>query len=183
MKKGIFVAVAFAMTALTANAQRRFTLKQCIDTAIANNITVLQSSFQAERDAANYKQSKYNRLPEVSANLNYGGSRGRSIDPFTNQFVDQAFSNSNSFVNASLPLFTGGQIKNTIDQNKEILNASQMDLQQAKDNLTINVIAAYLAVLNNENQLAVAKNQQEVSGKQVERLQIVFKEGATAPYT
>jgi outer membrane protein len=182
MKKGIFVVVVFSLIGITATAQRKFTLKQCIDTAIANNLTVLQSSFQAERDAANYKQSKYNRLPDLGASFNYGGSRGRSIDPFTNQFVDQAFSNSNSFVSASLPLFAGGQIKNTIDQNKEILNASQMDLQQAKDNLTINVIAAYLSVLNNEDQLAVANNQQEVSGKQVERLQIVFKEGATAPF-
>lgn len=167
----------------TTQAQRSFTLKQCIDTAIANNLNVKQSAYQAERDAANYKQSKYNRLPDLNANINYGGSRGRSIDPFTNQFVDQAFSNSNSLVSASLPLFTGGQIKNTIDQNSDTYNASRMDLQQARDNLTINVIAAYLAVLNNEDQLKVAHAQIEVSGKQVDRLQIVSREGAVAPYT
>jgi outer membrane protein len=179
-----FLLIAAAMlVGIHLMAQRVFTLKQCIDTAIANNINVKQSSFQADRDAANYKQSKYNRLPDVNASFNYGGSRGRSIDPFTNQFVDQAFNNSNSQVNASLPLFTGGQMTNTIQQNRAILDASNMDLQQAKDNLTINVIAAYLSVLNNEDQLKVAEGQREVSGKQVDRLQIVFKEGAVAPYT
>jgi outer membrane protein len=38
-------------------------------------------------------------------------------------------------------------------------------------------------VLNSEDQLDVAKKQEEVSGKQVERLEIVFKEGAAAAYT
>ncbi|HSC54509.1 MAG TPA: TolC family protein [Phnomibacter sp.] len=166
-----------------ALAQKTWTLKQCIDTAIANNITIQQSSFQVERDAASLKQSKANRLPDVNGVFNFGGSRGRSIDPFTNSFVDQAFNNSYTQLNATLPIYSGGQIQQTIAQNKELLNASKMDLQQAKDNITLNVIAAYLAILNNEDQLVVSKNQEEVAAKQVERLQIVAGEGAVAPYT
>jgi outer membrane protein len=56
-----------------------------------------------------------------------------------------------------------------------------MDWQQAKDNLTINIILAYLLVLNNEDILAQAKNQATFSNKQVERLDILDKQGAIAP--
>lgn len=182
-RTGFSTLIAMLLLAFSGFAQQSITLRQCIDTAIANHITVKLTALQIERDAADLKQSKFNRVPEINAGFNIGGSRGRSIDPFTNSFVDQAFNNSNSQLNASLPLFSGGQIANTILQNKETLNASTMDWQQAKDNLTINVIGAYLAVLNNEDQLDISQSQEMTSGMQVERLKIVAKEGATAPYT
>jgi outer membrane protein len=56
--------------------------------------------------------------------------------------------------------------------------AGKMDLQQAKDQVTINVITAYLLVLNNTELLNQVKNQLDVSKKQVERLNILEKEGA-----
>jgi len=56
-----------------------------------------------------------------------------------------------------------------------------MDWQQVKDNLTINIILAYLQVLSNEDQLEQAKNQTLLSTKQVERLNILDKEGAIKP--
>ena len=54
--------------------------------------------------------------------------------------------------------------------------------QQAKDNLTLNVILAYLQVLNNEDVLEIAKGQLEVTKKQLERTGILVKEGAAANY-
>jgi outer membrane protein len=53
-----------------------------------------------------------------------------------------------------------------------------MDFQQAKDQVTINVITAYLVVLDNTELLNQVKNQLLVSKKQVERLEILEKEGA-----
>ncbi len=165
-----------------AIAQPVYTLQQCIEAAIANNINVQQSAFQLQRDEATLQQSKANRLPDVNAAFNFGGNRGRSIDPFTNGFVNQAFTNSNANLFASLPLYNGGQISNLIHQNQETLLASEMDLQQNKDNITIQVIAAYLMVLSNEDLLVITRSQEAVSAKLVERLQIVAAEGATAPY-
>ena len=56
-----------------------------------------------------------------------------------------------------------------------------MEWQQEKDNLTINIILAYLQVLSNADQLEQAKNQLGLTGKQVERLDILNKEGAVRP--
>jgi len=56
-----------------------------------------------------------------------------------------------------------------------------MDWQQAKDNATINVILAYLQVLSNEDLLTQAENQADYSQKQVDRLEILNKQGAIPP--
>ena len=56
-----------------------------------------------------------------------------------------------------------------------------MELQQSKDNVTINIILAYLSVLSDEDILASSRNQGIVTGKQVERLDILNKAGAIPP--
>jgi outer membrane protein len=56
-----------------------------------------------------------------------------------------------------------------------------MDVQQAKDNLTLNVILAYLQVLSNEDLLNQSVNQVTLTQKQVDRLAILDKQGAVIP--
>ena len=80
-----------------------------------------------------------------------------------------------------LVLFNGFAIQNFIKQNSLTYQASKMDWQQEKDNLTINIILAYLQVLSNADQLAQAKNQASLSAQQVERLEVLNKEGAIRP--
>ena len=59
--------------------------------------------------------------------------------------------------------------------------AASMDWQQEKDNLTITIILAYLQVLSNADQLITARNQADLTAQQVERLEILNKEGAIKP--
>lgn len=162
-------------------AQKIFTLKQCVDTAIANNLLVKQSDLQMQNASINYKQAKDNRLPDVAANLNHGLNQGRSIDPFTNSYVSQNITYGNYNLSADLTLFNGLRIKNFIKQNSLGYEASKMELQAVKDNLTLNIILAYLQILNNEDQLAQSRNQVALSKKQVERLVVLNKEGSIIP--
>src|SRR5690606_17676380 len=60
-------------------------------------------------------------------------------------------------------------------------DASKMDLQQAKDNLELAVILAYLQVLSNEDQVELAQKQVEVTQVQVDRLIKLNEEGAISP--
>src|SRR5258706_2518410 len=56
-----------------------------------------------------------------------------------------------------------------------------MDWQQAKDNITINTILAYLQVLTNEDLLVQSRSQVVVSKNDIDRLDILNKEGAIQP--
>ncbi|WP_462276602.1 TolC family protein [Ferruginibacter sp.] len=160
-----------------------YNLKSCIDMALANNIAAKQNQLKEDAAAINFNQAKYDRLPNVSAGINYGINNGRSIDPYTNGYINQQLSSSSANLTASVPVFKGLQTQRTIEQNSLNYQAAKQENQQEKDNLTLSVILAYLQVLNNEDVLDLTKKQAGVTQKQVERLTTMNTEGAIAPAT
>lgn len=170
----------FLFVANGANAQT-FTLQQAIDTAIANNIPVKQSNLLMEAAGINWKQARLNRFPDLNANVNHGINQGRSIDPFSNSYVTQQINFAGYGINSGMLLFNGMNLNNMVKQNAYAFEASKMEWQQAKDNLTLNVILGYLQVLNNEDIVASSMRQAELSQKQMERLEILDKQGAIIP--
>ena len=159
----------------------KLTLKQCIETGLANNLDVLQSELQMESSKITMSQAKLNLLPDLNGSANHNFSQGRSIDPYSNSPVTQGVNSSNFNINSGVILFNGLSLQNAVKQYSLAYQASKMDWQQVKDNLTINIILAYLQVLSNEDQLEQSKNQVLLSNKQVERLNILNKEGAIRP--
>src|SRR5215813_12933033 len=87
-------------------------------------------------------------LPFLSGSIDHGFSQGRVIDPFTNGYINQNLSYANYGLNASINLWNAGSIRNNVKANNLDYQASTMDLQQQKDNITIGIILAYLDVLN-----------------------------------
>ncbi len=184
MKTKVLVCILTAMSFIHVHAQNgtsKLTLKTCLDIALANNIPVKQNELEEQVARANYNQAKYNRLPNISAEINYGINSGRSIDPFTNGYSNQKLSSSNAGLSASVPVFKGFQTKNSIQQTSLSYQASKMELQQEKDNLSLNVILSFLQMMNDEDVLALTKKQIAVTEKQVERLDVLNKEGAISP--
>jgi outer membrane protein len=179
--KSLFFNIVFATFALFASAQRTLTLKQAVETGIKNNIDVLQANLQLERAGVNLKQSKEYRLPDLNASLSHGINYGRSIDPFTNGFIDQKVGYANYGASSNLLLFNGFSVQNGIKANKLGYEASKEELQQAKDNLTINIILAYLQVLSAQEVLKQSQQQVLITQKQVERLGILNDSGAILP--
>lgn len=173
----------FSQTKVVAqtNSEHRLTLKQCVDAALTNNLQVRQSDLQMQGSAINLSQSRSNVLPDLFANLNHGFNQGRSIDPFTNSYINQQITYANYSLSSSVVLFNGFQVKNLVKQNALTYEANKMDLQQTKDNVMLNVILAYLQVLNNVEQLQQSQNQAEVTRRQVERLTTMNESGAIPP--
>ena len=157
------------------------TLKQCVETAISNNLQVRQEQYQSQSDKVNYQQAKGNQLPYIGGSIYHGINQGRSIDPFTNSYANQQINFANYNINTNITIWNGSSITNNIKQNEYNYKASEMDWQQAKDNITINVILAYLQVLSSQEQLNIARNQVEVTRNQVARLDILNTNGAIAP--
>ncbi|MBB1284253.1 TolC family protein [Flavisolibacter sp. BT320] len=181
MKQLVFLALLLVLLRTETGAQPYFTLQQAIDTALAKNIAVRQSGLQSEAAEVNMKQARANLLPDLAANLNHGINQGRSIDPFTNAFVNQTVNFAGYGMSSGVVLFNGFNLQNTLKQSVYAYDASRMELQQAKDNLTLNVILAYLQVLNAEDMLSAAISQRDVSTKQLERLQVLDSQGAISP--
>jgi outer membrane protein len=186
MKKFSIVSIcAFLISVTTLVAQDqtagKLTLQQAIEIGIKNNLDVQQSNIQAETDKINYNQAKMNIFPDLNGSISGGLNLGRSIDPTSNSYINQQANVSNLGLNSGVVLFNGFYLQNTIKQNALAYQASKMDWQQTKDNITINIILAYLQVLSSEDQLAQTRNQVALSKTQVDRLVILDNDGAIQP--
>jgi outer membrane protein len=163
------------------SAQRVYSLQQCIDSALAHNITVKRSGLSAEIARVSWNQSRLNLLPDVNAGIQHNRNSGRSIDPFTNTYVNQTVNAATYGLNSGIVLFSGLSLRNSIRQNASAYDASRMEWQQAKNDLVLDVIASYLQVLGSEDQVQFSLKQLESSQAAMDRLAILDKEGAIRP--
>jgi outer membrane protein len=180
----IFIlSIIFHYNGYAQDSTKYLTIKQCVDLAITNNLQIQQSQIQLDQNGVAYKQAKDNLLPQISATLSQQNNYGRSISNVNNAYVDVQNGSGNYQLNGNLVLFNGLSFQNAIKQNRLNYDASKMDLQQQKDNITLSVILAYLTVLSNQELLDIARSQASVDSAQVARLEIQNQEGAIPPAT
>lgn len=182
-RKYIIIALLFAFVAKT-NAQQKlitYTLQQCVDSAIKNNLDVKKSEFQMEQDKIYWKQQKENMLPNISGDADNSIYNGRSLDPTSYSYTNQQQTTANYTLSGNLLLFNGLSLQHSIKQTFLAYQAGKMDYQQAKDLTTLNVFTAYLTVLSDEDQLDQAQSQVTVSEQQAERINVLNSQGAAKP--
>lgn len=181
MKKSIMIA-CFLLSTVMLNAQQLLTLKECIETAVKNNIDVQQMINTADKTGIEKKQARLNQLPNLNGSVSPNINMGRSIDPFTNTYTDQKINSTSFAINGGVVLFNGLSMQSSVKQTTAAWKAATAGIQQQIDNIKISVILAYLQVLNNREQLAQATRQFELSSEQVKRMQVLDNEGAIKPY-
>jgi outer membrane protein len=158
----------FALSSV--QAQQAWSLEDCIQHAMENNIQIKQSVLNTEYNENLLKQSKLGQIPNLNASGNYTFSWGRALDQTTYQFTEDQQINSISLgLSSSANLFNGLRVRNTILQNELNLMASYQDVEKIKNDISLNIAAAYLSIMFNKELLAVTENQLEITGQQVER--------------
>lgn len=180
---GTIIVIAQGNSRQTMQAPTSLTLKEAVSMAIDHNFQVRQSGLQADAAKVNYDQARENMLPAINANINHGNNKGRSIDPFTNTYVDQSLSYASYNLGGDILLFGGMNLQRTVQQNRLAWEAGKMDLEQLKDNTAIAVLLAYYQALLNEDLVNIARNQAALTAQQVARLDAMNKDGAIQPAT
>jgi outer membrane protein len=178
--KRIFLLFFFLTIGLSVNGQDKWTLQKCIDYALENNLQVKQSELDVESAEINLFGSKMSNLPNMNGNLGVNTSTGRSIDPFTNTIIDRGINSQNAGLNASLPLFDGGQRFNSIKRDQYGQLASEKDLESIKNDATLNVVTFYTNILFNKELLETAKLRLATTESQENRVEKQVEIGALA---
>ena len=151
------------------NMDNVWTLEHCVQYALNHNISIKQDSLTARLARYTLKQSELSQLPALSANGSYGRSFGRSINPTTNQFEDANYNFLSASGNGNLLLFGWMQVRNTIEKNKYSLQASLADLDQLKDDISLNVATSFLTTLLAQEQIEISKKQVALSQAQLDQ--------------
>ncbi len=154
------------------------TLKQAVEIAINNNLVVEQNDIIKQQARLNNNQAIDYLLPSINANGQQGISSGRSLNPYTYQYVNSQINTGSYSISGNLVLFSGLQTQNYIKQTSLAYNASKLDLEQQKQNITLSVLLQYLQVASSQDLLDVSRRQADVDKKQLDRLDLQNKDGA-----
>lgn len=152
---------------------QQLSLEKCYE-LIKSNPQVQRLKYNSELSTLTVEQLKANRTPSLIGSASQNVNFGRSIDPFTNQYVQTQILSNNFSLNASLVLFNGFQNNRLIEQNRHLITANDYASEKLANDLIANAASLYFEVLMNqeqaralENQVANTKTQFEKSEKQV----------------
>ena len=177
----IFSCLITKLFAQTPDTTQKLTLQQCIQIALKNNADVQHGEITTDISKANWQGSKGYMVPTLNGDVSHGVNTGRSVDPYSYQYVNQTIRFANYSINSNLTLFNAFAIQNNIKYNKLAYQASELEVRNIKDATALSVILEYLQVLTNEDLLSASQQQSDVSAKQVERLNILNDEGSISP--
>ena len=149
---------SFALLLLCAIvfSQKKWSLQECVDYAVKNNLQVINNQYTASIQAKNAEIAKRDALPGVSGNINNNTSFGQGRDVFGNVRRNDNFLNSAS-VGANIQLYNHGRIQKAAQKSQYDLEASLLDVETTKNNISLQIAQQYLQVLLNKEVKKIAE--------------------------
>ena len=174
----IIYILSFLLAAMAVSAQRQgsWTLRECIDYALENNITVKQQDVARRQGEVELSTAKNSRLPDLSAQASQNWSFGRGLTS-ENTYSNKNTSSTSFSLGTSVPLFTGLRIPRTIELNRLNLEAATADLAKARDDVSVQVAQAYVQILYDMELRDVALRQIGIDSMHVARLTEMLRTG------
>jgi outer membrane protein len=124
-----------------------WTLQRAVDYALQHNLTVRQSELTAQQQDATQRLNRAALLPTAGLTGTQGFNFGTNRDPFTNQFQQLNVRSNNFTASAQATLFSGFQLRNTAKQGVLDAQAARIDIDRARNDLSLNVVSSFLQLL------------------------------------
>lgn len=146
----------------------QFTLEDCLRFAFANSYDRKSMELSAESQQVTYEQSKQSRLPSVNASASETYSNNKNGSNYS----------GNVGVGASVVIYQGGNINKSIKQNRLNMERSEMQLQQYDNQLSVQILQAFLSALSNNELLEYQEVMLNSSRAQMKQGQERYKVGS-----
>jgi outer membrane protein len=178
MKKAVFFLIIINLSlGINAQEKKQWTLRECIEQALENNISVKQSLLDAESADIDKSDAIGNYLPSLNGSVSNAWNTGLTQNVVTNTLETQQVRNSSYSVTAGMSLFNG--LRNLRSLQRAELNqlAAQYGLSKMKDDISLFVANGYLTVLTNKANLKAIITQNEVTQEQIQRTKDLVEAG------
>lgn len=177
MKFKSTIILLFAAVSITLAQSKQWSLQECVEYAMENNLSVAQFELDLENVKIDKSDALGNFLPSLNANTSFSSNTGFSINPTNNLPTNSTQNNVNAGVNTGVTLFDG--LRNVHRFNRAKLNAiaNQYRLDDLKDDIRLNVANAYLQIISNKEALKVARAQYAVTEQDLKRVKELVESG------
>ncbi len=176
---GISILSALLISAALPAKAETWSLDSCINYAIDHNLDVRSALIERYKGDLNVTEAKDRFLPTLSASAAQSWSFGRGLTS-ENTYANRNTSSTGFNVSFSLPIFQGLSALRQLRQAQANIHTLDLRVENAKDDVTLGVIAYYLQVLYSREIVSVRKEELRLAQTQLERQQILF-EGDKVP--
>ena len=175
MKYSFVGLILFVCLSLSAQ-NKTWTLQECVNYALENNITVRQGENTLLLNEQDIKAAKGGLMPSLGFNASQGLSLGTSLVA-QGVFADRTSNSTNFSANVSQNVFNGFRNTYLYKQSQLSYDTNELELNRIKDDISLNVANSYLNVLFNKENLETAKAQYDFSSKQLQQVKSLVDAG------
>ena len=180
LRNGMF-ALLIAAAPLATQA-KQWSLKDCIDYALANNISLQKTQLTKASAQEDYLQSKAALLPSLNAStsqsVNYTPwvASGISSDGFSRASIDKVYYNGTYSVAGNYTIWNGNKNKNQVKLNKLVAEAAELDSATQAVKLQEQIATLYVQILYSTEAIKVNQEsyasslQNEERGKEMVKI-------------
>lgn len=170
--------IVFGLSYLGLSAQKKWSLRECVDYAVEHNLQVIQNQYSKQIQDSNLKIAKNQYLPSVSGSMSNSVSFGQTSFG-TGSLRNDRFSNSAN-LGADILLYNNGRLEKTIRKTQFDVEASQYDVETIKNDISLQIAQQYLTTLLNREIVKISESAVENAQKQYDRAKITTQVGTTA---
>ena len=170
----------FISFSTVSHAQEIWDWQKCIEYALKNNIQLKQSDLNIQLGESTVQSNRMNYSPNINGSSNYNLRIGNNYNFFTGTYERQLVHYNDFGLNISQPIFDGLVTPNNVKKSKLDLQALKLDQETLKNNIQLQILTAFLNIMNANEQHQQAVNQKASTQEQYERMQTLISAGAAA---
>ncbi len=153
--KSLFLSVALMLTSALSAQTKLWTLQECVDYAMQNNITLQKARLQQQSAKEDVSQSKAALLPSLNAstshNFAYRPWQSSGITTVTNGTVntkvEKTSYNGSYGLNASWTVWNGNRNRNQVKLNKLSEERADLEIQETANSIQEKIAQLYVQIL------------------------------------
>ena len=177
MKKSLRITMVSSLIALApfGAEAKQWSLKDCINYALQNNISLQKTQLQKMSAQEDYLQSKAALLPSLSVSTNQSVnytpwvSSGISGDGYSKASIDKVYYNGTYSVSGNYVIWNGNKNRNQVALNKLVTESAALDSATQAAKLQEQIAQLYVQILYSTEAIKVNKESYQSSLKNEER--------------
>ena len=184
MKRSVIIMLVLILSAM-AHGQKKWTLEDCINYAVENNITLQQARLMKQSATETRKQSSAALFPTLSASSNqsvgYRPWTSAGTMTVTNGTVStdvkKTYYNGSYSMNASWTVWNGGQKQNQLKKDRLSEQQADLDIQESVNSIQEQIAKYYVQILYLTEAVEVHRQTLETAKKNEKRGQVMMEVG------
>lgn len=181
MKQSFITKITFLtllfLSVLSQAQSKKWTLEECVNYAIKNNISIKQSELDAKSAAIEKSSAIGGFLPSLNINGSHSWNIGLNQNITTGLLENQTTQFTSAGLNSNIDVYNGMQNQNRLRKANLSLLAATYQLSKMQDDVSLNIANSFLQILFNKENLKVQKEQLSNNEKQLQRSQELVNAG------